>query len=340
MEKFVKQFESLIAASEKIAIVGHFNPDGDSVGSATGMKLFLKSINKRSTLILPSAPPSFLQFLGADEPYLIYSSSPNEVKSRVDEADLLICLDFNKLSRTEGMEPILREAKGKKVLIDHHIAPDREIFDLVYSNPPSSSTCELLFYILLETSFVKGDIGKFPRECAEALAVGLLTDTNQFKNSTTADTFKMASLLTQKGVALDRLGEKVFGAFREERMRLMGKMLRDEMVIIPELRASFMVLTKKIQKEYNYSPGDSEGFVNLPLSIEGVDVSALFTEGDEYIRVSLRSLDGFSVNRLSNRFFNGGGHERAAGGRLYIPIEEVPNYFKESLRAFKADEEV
>ena len=117
-------------------------------------------------------------------------------------------------------------------------------------------------------------------------------------------------------------------------MRLMGEMLRNQMVVLEDLNAAYMVLSKKIQEEYNYLQGDSEGFVNLPLLIEGVEVSALFTESDEFIRVSLRSQGGVSVNALSNRFFNGGGHERASGGRLFIPVDEVPAYFEKSLREF------
>ena len=144
----------------------------------------------------------------------------------------------------------------------------------------------------------------------------------------------MASLLLKRGVSLDDLGKRVFGSYSESRMRLMGEMLRNQMVVLEDLNAAYMVLSKKIQEEYNYLQGDSEGFVNLPLLIEGVEVSALFTESDEFIRVSLRSQGGVSVNALSNRFFNGGGHERASGGRLFIPVDEVPAYFEKSLREF------
>ena len=144
----------------------------------------------------------------------------------------------------------------------------------------------------------------------------------------------MASLVIRKGISLDDLGKRVFGSYSESRMRLMGEMLRNQMVVLPDLKAAYMVLSKKIQEEYNYMRGDSEGFVNLPLLIDGVGVSALFTEDDDFIRVSLRSQGEVSVNALSNKYFNGGGHERASGGRLFIPVEEVPAYFESSLGEF------
>ena len=92
--------------------------------------------------------------------------------------------------------------------------------------------------------------------------------------------------------------------------------------------------SKEMKEKFSFTDGDSEGFVNLPLNIRSVKVSGFFTEGDEFVRVSLRSKDDFSVNRLARGYFNGGGHERAAGGRLFIPINEVPDYFVKSLGEF------
>ena len=97
-------------------------------------------------------------------------------------------------------------------------------------------------------------------------------------------------------------------------------------------------ITKEIKEKFNFTDGDSEGFVNLALNIRSVKISALFTEGDEFIRVSLRSKGDFSVNRLSKAYFNGGGHERAAGGRLFMPVAQVEEYFLKSLGDFFENE--
>ena len=332
--RFVSELEGLINVSHAISIVGHFNPDGDSIGSVTAMKLFIQEFGKEAKVLLPSPAPDYLLFNDPKGEYLVYTKTPEEVERVVESSDLIICLDFNKISRTEGMAESLNRAKGEKVLIDHHVSPEVEAFDLVYSMPSASSTCELVFYLVLNSSKVKGDIANFRYDCALALSVGLLTDTNQFKNSTSVSTFKMASLLLERGINLDELGQRVFGSYRESRMRLMGEMLRSRMMILKEYKAAYMVLTLEMQQEFNYMRGDSEGFVNLPLLIDGVEVSAMFTEDTDYIRVSLRSIGDFSVNKLSQAFFNGGGHERAAGGRLHIPVEEVPAYFEDSLRKF------
>lgn len=339
VKEFVEQLEKLVENAANIVIVGHFNPDGDSVGSVTGMRSYLEMVGKNPTVLLPSKYPDFLSFLNSESDYQVFTQDPELVTESVGSADLILCLDFNNLGRTEGLKELIKSSGATKVLIDHHPSPEVESFDLICSTVETSSTCELLFYVLMETSHICHDVYKMPYKCAEALATGMLTDTNNFKNSAIASTYRMASLVLERGISLDDLGKRVFGSYSESRMRLMGEMLRNQMVVLPELGAAYMVLSKKIQKEYNYLQGDSEGFVNLPLLIDGVEVSAMFTESDEFIRVSLRSQGGVSVNALSRGYFNGGGHERASGGRLFIPVEEVPEYFEKSLKAFLAERE-
>lgn len=333
--KFAADFEKEIEKWEKIVVVGHYNPDGDSVGSVTGMVKFLESQGKKPVAVFPNEYPKFLSFLDPDKEYMIYFNQREAVKQIIDEAELIICLDFNKMSRTEWLGDILSANKSaRKILIDHHPQPQVECFDLVCSVVDLSSTCELLFYILMNTAKVRNSVENLPYSSLLGLATGMLTDTNNFKNSTGAGTFFMASKLTEKGINLNDLGERVFGSYSQERMRLMGHMLKEEMVVLKDLGAAYMILTKELQNQFKYMQGDSEGFVNLPLLIDGIETTAFFTETDEFVRVSLRSKGGISVNNLSQKYFNGGGHERAAGGRLYIPVGEIGEYYRSSLDKF------
>ena len=130
------------------------------------------------------------------------------------------------------------------------------------------------------------------------------------------------------------LNNMLFKRFSESRMRLMGHLLKDSMKLERNSQVSCMVLSLEEKKKFGIQDGDTEGFVNLPLMIKGVEVSALFSESEDFIKVSLRSKGSFSVNALAKSYFNGGGHERAAGGRLYIPIGQVRDYFSESLEQF------
>jgi phosphoesterase RecJ-like protein len=133
----------------------------------------------------------------------------------------------------------------------------------------------------------------------------------------------MASELIAAGVDRDRILSELYNCYRENRLRLMGYLLNENMEITPE-GVALMILNKDIQGRFDFRQGESEGFVNLPLAIKEVRMSILLTEEDERFRVSIRSKAGTSANKCALRYFNGGGHEMAAGGKLFFP-ENIPS---------------
>ncbi len=337
------KLESLLSESREIVLVGHFNPDGDAVGSVTAAYHYLKARGKQPRIILPSPYPESMAFLEPEDPrerIVICERDPELARRLVAGADLLVCLDLNRLSRTEYLEQDILQSKARKVLIDHHIAAETDRFDLAVSTIDVSSTCELLFWTLMAMPDIAGDPDRIPLRCAESLYVGMMTDTNNFSNSVFPGTFEMASRLIARGVNKEALQEKVLSCYSVSRTRLMGHMVKDKMKVLPKHQAAYMLLSNKEKDRYHFLPGDSEGFVNLPLAIRDVRISALFTENfdGKYIRVSLRSKSEINVNRFAIRFFNGGGHRNAAGGRLYMPLEDVPAYFEQALEAWPEEE--
>lgn len=334
MKQNIDRFEEHLRGEKRVLAVGHFHPDGDATGAVVAMASFLKSIGIECSIVLPSPIPSYLDFLDPRKSILFYTQERERADRLIFESDLIICLDFNSLSRTEEMERSLRESKAPKILIDHHLNPVTEEFSLIFSDPSASATCELLWRVLMNTSFTHGDICALPHEAHIALAAGILADTNNFSNSVTPDTFTMASQLLHSGVDLAELNDRLFKHFSENRLKMLGELLTRSMVFHPHINACSMILSQQTKRSFDYKEGDTEGFVNIPLSVRDVEVSALFTESDGYVKVSLRSKGGVSVNALSAQYFNGGGHERAAGGKIYLPLEEVRGYFERSLEQF------
>ncbi|MHC1779021.1 MAG: bifunctional oligoribonuclease/PAP phosphatase NrnA [Bacteroidales bacterium] len=321
-------FQELINSAQNIAIISHTNPDGDAMGSVTGMKNFLKLMGRKVSVVLPDIFPEYLSFLDNDKSILIYEHNRDDSEKNLQNSDLIIALDFNQLKRADSLEKEVTASTAKKILIDHHPDPQEDIFDLIISDTSVSSTCEII-YRLVKT--LNGNDEKIDLSVAESLYVGMMTDTNNFSNSVDSATFAMASDLLYAGVDKESLQHLVFGGFSEKRMRLMGHILLNKMVILEKFNAGYITLTLEEQRIFEFNEGDSEGFVNLPLNIKGVNISALFTEKNEHVRVSLRSVNDFSVNRLARLHFNGGGHERASGGKLFMNIADAGSFFEKSL---------
>jgi len=335
----IQELDSMLKNASKITIVSHYNPDGDAVGSSMGAYHFIKNRGKNVNVVIPNVIADYLQFLNpSDAPILFYRENPELCRNTISDSDLIICLDLNGFNRTEFLEEILLQSTAKKVLIDHHLNPKREEFDFVISQTETSSASELLFWILMGMPEVSQDVQKLSIECATALYTGMMTDTNNFNNSVLPSTFQMASMLIERGVNKMKVQETVLNCYSADRMRLMGHLLRNKMCYLPDLGSAYIMLTQREKSLFNFQNGDSEGFVNLPLSILGVNISALFSEsynGEQtYVKVSLRSKGDYDVNMFARKYFNGGGHKNASGGKLFMPLRKVPKYFESVLKEY------
>lgn len=342
-ESGVQKLQSLVSGAEKTVIITHTHPDGDALGSSFGMMAMLASMQKDVTLVLPDPIPDTLSFIPRAE-QLAHTIVASEEKERAEAAiagcDLLICQDFNTPSRAEGLEDAILSATCPRVLIDHHLAPARELFQLCISQPEMSSASELLYWLLLGFDAVDGNAGKLPATTARDLFIGMTTDTNNFANSATATTFRMASDLLAAGVERNDLLEQIFQNHREERLRLLGYLLSEKLRITAD-GVAYMILTAGEAARFDIHDGDTEAFVNEPLAIGSVRMSIFLKEQGDRYRVSIRAKKGTSARECAMKWFRGGGHELASGGRLNIP-EDVTDeasaaaYIEECTRKFFA----
>lgn len=317
----IKKLDGLLADASETVIVSHMKPDGDATGSSLAMYSFLRTEGKAAKIVLPDRYPSNLDFLtdgDSRNDIIIHEENPQEAEKAIAAADLIICLDFNAFHRTDKLEDALASSKAPKVLIDHHLNPDRSCFDVSFSETEVSSASELLFHVLMAMPQTDSDPRRLPATAVNALMTGMTTDTNNFANSVYPSTLRMASGLLEAGADRDMILSNLYNMFGESRLRLLGHMLKDLMTITGD-GVAYIVLDKETQERYGVTEGDTEGFVNMPLSIRDVRMSMLLKEDRDRIRVSIRSKKGVSANRCAREHFNGGGHENAAGGRLLVP---------------------
>ena len=337
----IRAFREAIQQSTRIAVVGHTHPDGDALGSCTALSLWLAGRGKAVSCIFPDTPADNLLFiLSPKVNYLYGDAHAAAAREALEACELLIQLDCNQFSRTEGLAPFLEASSAQKILIDHHLNPDRESFDIVFSTPEISSASELLYWVLKAAEGdTLGPLG-LGMTIGTALMAGMTTDTNNFANSVFPSTFQMASELIAAGVNRDALLQQLYNSYRENRVRLMGYMQYEGLKVLPE-GASYMILTKEIMDRFDLREGESEGLVNVPLTIGTVKLSVLLKEDDGHFRVSVRSKKGTSAQQLAVRFFHGGGHENAAGGKLFIGTDIVDadaadTYVMNALKTFLA----
>ncbi|MCQ2144764.1 MAG: DHH family phosphoesterase [Bacteroidales bacterium] len=336
------RLDELFGKATNVAIVTHVHPDGDALGSSFGLQHYLRSRGVASTVIVPDEVPETLYFVleGADEAQPVVAASDlSRAEQILASADLLVCLDFNAFGRADLLAPALAAMTCKKVLVDHHLRPDRDSFDLCFSDTQVSSASELLYHVLMSMPDVAGDACALPAHCARCLMTGMTTDTNNFANSTFPSTLDMASKLIAAGVDRDSILYGIYNNYREERYRLLGHLLSDVLTITAD-GVAYMVLGEEDKQKYDVREGDTEAFVNMPLGIRGVRMSIFAKQQDESVyRISIRSEKGVSANVCAGQYFHGGGHENAAGGRLDIPADvtdtrSVAEYIEAVTRKF------
>ena len=310
----------MITDADKVAVVTHMHPDGDAIGSSLGLLRYLQAAGKQAVIILHDKYPDSLAFMVGDDAdsIIVHEEKPGEAAAAINSADLLFCLDMNSFSRAEKMQRILEDCTCRRVLIDHHLNPDRKCFSLCFSETETSSTAELLYHILMEMPDIRHDAGRLPSVTTTALMTGMTTDTNNFANSVFPTTLAMASSLLGAGVDRDFILDNIFNSYKESRIRLMGYLL-DRCLHITDDGVAYMILEKNAISKFGIQDGDTEGFVNIPLAIGRVRMSIFLKQDKDRFRVSVRSKKGTSANLCAAEFFNGGGHELASGGKLMIP---------------------
>ena len=313
----IRTLRRSLESAARIVITSHAHPDGDALGSSTAMLSWLTDVmHKEARLVLPELPPDNLVFIIPDALRDRVSYGREAAEEAVRDCDLIICIDCNGFHRTEDLASCFTQSPARKVLIDHHVAPQRDQFDIVFSETEISSASELLYHIL------KAAGEALPLPCATSLMAGMTTDTNNFANSVYPSTLAMASDLLAAGVDRDRILDELYHQGRENRLRLLGHVLAD-LLTITEEGAAYIILRKEDKARFDFREGETEGFVNIPLTVAAVRISVFLKEEDGCFRVSIRSRKGVSARTLAVNYFHGGGHEPAAGGKVLIP-DDIP----------------
>lgn len=325
------KLRKVLSSPFRVVILSHINPDGDAIGSMLGMFWFLKKRGCTVNMAVPNEIPQFLNWMEGAEQIHDFRGQKQPVEKEMEHADLIFCLDFNETNRLGDIRTIFESSEALKLMIDHHPKP-ANFTDYGISDAAASSTAELVYRFIRELDGEQS----IDRRIAEGLFVGIMTDTGCFSfNSSRPRTYNVVSDLLGTGINKNLIYSQVYDNYTEDRMRLLGFSLTEKMVVIPEIRCAYISLTRKELERFRHVSGDTEGFVNYPFSIRGIRVTALFLEKKDHIKISFRSKGDFEINRFAEKYFDGGGHNNAAGGESRESLEVTLKKFESLMTGYK-----
>lgn len=321
----IKLAAELLDKKKKIVIIPHRNPDGDAMGSTLGLYIYLKKLGHQVTVVSPNEFPDFLAWLPESETVQIFEKTVNQSTETLQQAELIFTLDFNALHRTgTAMEAVLSQLKVPFLMIDHHEKPD-DYATYMFSDISFGSTCEMVYHFIDKL----GHLNKIDQQIATCLYTGIVTDSGSFKYpNTNSTTHRVVADLLDKGVENTKVHNLLYDNNSYNRLKLLGRAL-EKLVVIPQFKTGYISLSQADLDEFNFERGDTEGIVNYPLTIKGIDFSVIFIENSQegIIKMSLRSQGNFDVNVFARNYFNGGGHKNASGGRSEKSLEETIQEF-------------
>ncbi|MFP4063952.1 MAG: DHH family phosphoesterase [Bacteroidales bacterium] len=315
--------------NQLITMVVHANPDGDAIGSGLGLYAWLSEQGFSNVhVISPNPYASFLHWMPGNDQVIVAEKRKAYALDLISKADLLVCLDFNGMSRTAELEEPMKASRATKVMIDHHPDPEND-FDLVISDTGVSSTAELLYECLINLS----DRDAISLPAAQCLYAGIVTDTGSFSyGCNNPRTYEIVARLIETGVDGAHLHRLIYSTYSEDRMRLLGYCLSEKLKVVSKANTAYISLSKSDLQRFNHQEGDTEGIVNYALNIENIRFAALFTEKENHIKISFRSVGELDANKIARDHFNGGGHKNAAGGKSYASLNDTLANFESLIK--------
>jgi phosphoesterase RecJ-like protein len=322
--------QKLLSTPKRMIITMHTQPDADALGASLALALFLKKTGHQVNVIAPTSFPEFLNWLPGRSEVMVYSEDKRELATElITQADLIFCLDFALLSRIPEISDLVAQSSATKIVIDHHI-DSTDFTDLAFWDPRAAASAELVYELI-------GELGKkayIDKDIAECLYVGILTDTNSFKNpNTTPKVHRIAADLMEQQIDIAKINKLVYESNSLKKLKFLSFALNKLLVVRPEWHTAYFVVTEADAKRFNLGMGDTEGLVNYALSIKGIVLAALIKEKKDAVSFSLRSIGDFPVNTLAKEYFEGGGHKNAAGGISRLPLEATVAKFEEIVKS-------
>lgn len=323
----------LLNRNRTTVITTHQKPDADAMGASLALRHLLVQLGHTVTVISPTNWALWVDWMPGCKEVLNYEADKAKADKILDNAEWLFCLDFNALNRTKTMTDKLKQLHCIKILIDHHKEPDTGAFDYGISDPSKSSTCEMIYDLIIGSGYSD----KINKEISECIYAGVVGDTGSFRfPSAQPAVHRLVADLKSKGLDHSKIHEALYDNFLENRLRFIGHVLLNRMEVFYEYNTVLISVPKSDLLYYEIKTGDTEGLVNFPQSIRGIKLVAIVIDRDEERKWSFRSKGDFDCNAFARKYFEGGGHFAAAGGRSSDPLDVTVKKFLQAMKENKS----
>jgi len=327
--KPITEIFPLLNQPRQVVITTHQKPDPDALGSSLGLAHFLRLLGHQVTIVSPTNWAAFLNWMPGAHEVIDFELKRTDAEAALAKAEWLFCLDFNTLPRTKNLAPLLQKMQCVKILVDHHQQPEETAFTYGISDTGKSSTSEMIYDLIADS----GHAGKINLPIAECLYAGIIGDTGSFRYpSASAHVHAIVAHLKETGLNHTKVHENIYDNFLENRLRFIGMVLLHRMEIMYEYNTALISIAKNDLLRFDIKTGDTEGLVNFPLSIQGIKMAAIVIDRDEERKWSFRSKGDFDTNTFARKYFEGGGHYNASGGRSQDPLEKTVARFKQAVK--------
>lgn len=313
----LKKIAGLLENAQSVLIFPHINVDGDALGSAAALCRVLRNMKKDAWILLEGEIPSYISFMDTE--------FCTEDTNCITQPDICLCVDCSEEGRIPKRADKYRTGKVR-LCIDHHVTEDG-FGDYYYIDGDEAATAQIIYKLILE---MDADIDK---TIAESIYIGISTDTGGFQYSnTSAKTHAIAAKLFEKGIDHTGIMVRLHQTVPLKTVRLQTEIL-ERMEVLADGKAAISYVSKDMLQELSASLDDAEGSVDLLRNIEGVETAAFLKESDDSVRVSMRAKSFSDVHQIAVKF-GGGGHAKAAGCTLRMPLKAAVEAVKQEIMAY------
>lgn len=302
-----------LARANRVLITSHRDCDGDSVGGQLAALAYVNDLGVDCQACHHGPVPDTLQGAPGWERIIDISSDDERVTRLTADFDVALVLECSDLDRLGDVRRLIGP-ETTVINVDHH-ADNTGFGSVIWQDSSASSVCEMLARFFSAVGF------DYDRETAEALYIGILTDTGRFRyNSATAQTFATTSEIVSRGISVQEICDRIFFARRPQSVKLTGLALSDVRFAADD-RVCVIPLSAAALERAGAEQGDTEGLVDYTLVGKATRVGAFIRDnGSGRVKVSLRSRGKLDVSAIAASF-GGGGHRNAAGCTLDGSVE-------------------